>query len=267
VRLPSKEQLIYWSSIWYDAHFSKQSIHVIGYPKTGTNWVCNLLSAYYDIPVLESWNENTPILSKRIFHLHRFYQLDKIKNRAIYVLRDGRDAIVSRYFMVLRVKREANQRIKIRFEKFCGQEMREANVKELMPAFIKFFFLEENSGSINYAKHIVIAKKANLFSIKYEDLLQEKEATFVKCLQFLEGGANKIDRSKVKKAIELNDFKKLKNKKKQNDAVFLRKGVAGDWKNYFTQEAMETFHALAGDELILAGYEENENWTKTESRI
>jgi hypothetical protein len=34
---------------------------------------------------------------------------------------------------------------------------------------------------------------------------------------------------------------------------FLRKGVVGDWRNHFSQEARETFDRYAGSELILLG--------------
>lgn len=259
MNLPTKEQWIYWSSILYDIHLGKKSIFVIGYPKTGTNWVCNLLSSYYDTPVLESWNENRPITGKRIFHLHRFIQTKKVKNRIIYVIRDGRDAIVSRYFMVLRVQRSANVAIRTRFETFSGKEMREDNVKENISDFIRFFFEEEKSGSINYTEHVKYSLDNDLFTVKYEDLLQDKASTISKCIQFL-SPSESVNQEKVLKAIEKNDFSKLKKQKAQNDSVFLRKGVSGDWKNHFTLEAAKLFNEYAGEVLIKTGYEKDDAW-------
>lgn len=246
MRIPSKEQLIYWSSIAYDIHVAKKSIHVLGYPKTGTNWMCNLLSSYYNIPVLESWNENLPILSQRIYHLHRFYHSDKVKDRLIYMVRDGRDAIISRYFMVMNVEREANTRIKKRFEKYCGMEMTNENLVKALPMFIKFFFEVEKSGSINYSDHIKAALDKKLYLVKYEDLLNDKENVLSNCIKFLDK-TDTVDFGKVRKALEANDFKKLKEKKKQNDSVFLRKGKAGDWKNYFNEHSLEVYNSYTKD--------------------
>jgi hypothetical protein len=41
---------------------------------------------------------------------------------------------------------------------------------------------------------------------------------------------------------------------------FLRKGVAGDWKNKFDNRACETFDYFAGDKLVKMGYETDRNW-------
>ncbi|MCA1847755.1 MAG: sulfotransferase domain-containing protein [Actinobacteria bacterium] len=43
---------------------------------------------------------------------------------------------------------------------------------------------------------------------------------------------------------------------------FLRKGVVGDWRNYFSPEAREMFDRYAGDELILLGYERDRAWVE-----
>lgn len=41
-----------------------------------------------------------------------------------------------------------------------------------------------------------------------------------------------------------------------------RKGIVGDWKNYFTRADGELFDQLAGEQLIDTGYETNRDWTK-----
>jgi hypothetical protein len=39
-----------------------------------------------------------------------------------------------------------------------------------------------------------------------------------------------------------------------------RKGIAGDWKNVFTEQNKQDFKAAAGELLIELGYEEDDNW-------
>jgi len=41
---------------------------------------------------------------------------------------------------------------------------------------------------------------------------------------------------------------------------FLRKGIVGDWKNHFSQEARERFHHYAGESLLQLGYEPDSDW-------
>lgn len=45
-----------------------------------------------------------------------------------------------------------------------------------------------------------------------------------------------------------------------NPTEFLRKGVVGDWQNYFTDRARAWFHEVAGESLIRAGYAKDEHW-------
>ena len=45
---------------------------------------------------------------------------------------------------------------------------------------------------------------------------------------------------------------------------FFRKGIVGDWRNYFCQRAKKVFDFYAGAYLIKLGYEENHAWTNEE---
>jgi len=41
---------------------------------------------------------------------------------------------------------------------------------------------------------------------------------------------------------------------------FMRKGIVGDWKNHFSKEARKLFDELAGEQLIMLGYEAGHDW-------
>ncbi len=49
-------------------------------------------------------------------------------------------------------------------------------------------------------------------------------------------------------------------KRGREAASFYRKGIAGDWKNVFTEQNKQEFKAAAGDLLIELGYEEDNDW-------
>ena len=40
----------------------------------------------------------------------------------------------------------------------------------------------------------------------------------------------------------------------------VRKGIVGDWRNYFTKRDGELFHEIAGKTLIEMGYEQDSTW-------
>ncbi len=44
---------------------------------------------------------------------------------------------------------------------------------------------------------------------------------------------------------------------------FYRKGLVGDWANYFTRSAAEAFDRSCGDMLIRAGYEPDHSWVRS----
>ena len=39
-----------------------------------------------------------------------------------------------------------------------------------------------------------------------------------------------------------------------------RKGIVGDWKNYFTRRDGQLFQQIAGDQLCALGYVQDESW-------
>ncbi len=51
----------------------------------------------------------------------------------------------------------------------------------------------------------------------------------------------------------------------ENQNSFLRKGIIGDWKNVFTQEAKELFDSYAGCALIKLGYEKDNSWVHNDN--
>ncbi|MGH8509311.1 MAG: sulfotransferase domain-containing protein [Gammaproteobacteria bacterium] len=46
----------------------------------------------------------------------------------------------------------------------------------------------------------------------------------------------------------------------EDNFAHYRKGIAGDWRTYFTPRITRRFKELYGDLLMMGGYERNENW-------
>jgi hypothetical protein len=70
-------------------------------------------------------------------------------------------------------------------------------------------------------------------------------------------GAN-ASREIVERCVEKNSFQsRAKNRKpgEEDQGSFFRKGISGDWKNYFTPRDKRIFYDEAGDTLESLGYE------------
>jgi hypothetical protein len=99
----------------------------------------------------------------------------------------------------------------------------------------------------------------NYEEVKYEDLLEKPGEEIERLLEFLGADASQ---EAVKRCVGAASFEKLAGGRSrgQEAASFFRKGVAGDWKNVFTQQDKQDFKAAAGDLLIELGYEEDYDW-------
>lgn len=100
----------------------------------------------------------------------------------------------------------------------------------------------------------------NYTEVRYEDLLERPEEEMKRVFAFL--GAD--DSGKVvEKCVESQNFEKGSRRKKgqeDSSSVRFRKGVAGDWRNVFTERDKEIFKREAGDTLVRLGYEEDGGW-------
>ena len=71
------------------------------------------------------------------------------------------------------------------------------------------------------------------------------------------------DERKVEHSVSSASFEKLsrgRQRGQEDPSSFYRKGVAGDWRNYFSEEDRRVFKEEAGELLIRLGYEEDLDW-------
>ena len=77
---------------------------------------------------------------------------------------------------------------------------------------------------------------------KYEDLKNDIYGSTLKIINYT--GIN-VEDSRVRKSIAKNDFKRVSGRKTgiENRSSFYRKGIVGDWKNYFDAELLEYLYS------------------------
>jgi len=101
---------------------------------------------------------------------------------------------------------------------------------------------------------------ANYTEVKYESLLEEPEEQTRRLLRFL--GADAAEET-ARECVRSASFEKLSKGRRrgEEDATsFFRKGIAGDWRNAFTEADRRAFKEVAGDLLIELGYEKDHDW-------
>jgi len=102
--------------------------------------------------------------------------------------------------------------------------------------------------------------KSNHVHVKYEVLRTEPVIALQKIVCDLTG--LKIGEVEADKIVDKYSFEKVSGRKvgEENNNSFMRKGIVGDWKNYFDGNARKLFHAYAGDALVGLGYEGDASW-------
>ena len=103
------------------------------------------------------------------------------------------------------------------------------------------------------------AGNGDLFTCSYEDLLGDGPRVVRELLAFLGLPA---DEAVVADLLERSSFRFYTGRQpgQEDRKRFYRKGVAGDWRNHFSDEHKAVFKQLAGDTLIALGYEKDLTW-------
>lgn len=242
--------------LWHFLSKELNLIHVAEYPKSGGSWLTQLISNYTGIV---SRRDQLPRFEKSIMHGHYLYS--NSFNKPICVIRDGRDIMVSYYHhMIIGHSRVSMDNV-IRNRSKSGITDFE-NIKKNLPRFIEYLNTDYKKGYNKFSWSDFInayLDKDNVCFIKYEDMLSDCENELKKVLKFIESD---IDLKKVKSTIEQFSFKSQtkRNPGDENKKSFLRKGISGDWKNYFTEESASMFDKFSGEELIKLGYEKDNSW-------
>ncbi len=100
----------------------------------------------------------------------------------------------------------------------------------------------------------------NYHEVRYEELLANPVDETRRLLGFLGADAGE---EAARRCVEAASFEQLSGGRAQGEedsSSFYRKGVAGDWKNNFTEEDKEVFKREAGETLIRLGYEKDLDW-------
>lgn len=232
------------------------------YPKSGGSWVGQMLSEAIDVPFPRN---RFPQLSPCIMHGHFMHKWNM--HNVLNVWRDGRDVLISQYYHSLIRNDESNSRLVALCRadlKFDDYQDIEAN---LVP-FMEYVFEAKKHPKMSWSDFVERwADCPECVHVHYEDLRQQPERELCRVVNEL--ADLQLSPSCASDIVQNYSFEKLSGRQTgvENTRSFLRKGLVGDWKNYFSLEARERFHQYAGHALIKLGYEADDTWiTKTGSQ-
>lgn len=235
-----------------------------GFPKSGTVWLCQLMSTYLGVPYPR--NYRLPIAMSSVIHSHWPY--DERFPSTAYISRDGRDVMVSMYFYYTRAltlgkSPQRKKDLSELFRRLYGPKFNPEDSRGNMARFIEHELASPRAThGVTWHEHIDDWwDRPRVHHTSYEALLADTTTEFGRLMTAVTG--QRCDTNRVTAAVDRYTFRSStgRGQGEEDRGSFLRKGIAGDWRNHFTREAAEAFDAIAGDALVTLGYETDRNWT------
>ena len=188
--------------------------------------------------------------------------------RVIHIVRDGRDVAVSAIHHMWNHASQEGGIHELSPEELDKRETYRADPASFVAAGRSIFTEAQLTGTaknwasvVERAMHDGPALLGDRYAeTRYEDLLENPDREARRIFEFLEARA---DDETVTRCLERASFEKRaegRQRGQEDSKAFLRKGVAGDWRNVFTQKDKEVFKKAAGDTLVRLGYEKNHDW-------
>lgn len=241
------------------------SLYVINeYPKSGGSWLGQMLERALGLPYPRN---RFPEFRASIMHGHYLHLMDGTSLRprgaknVLVVWRDGRDVMVSSYHHSLFKNERSNGRLVEMTRKELDFPDYE-DVRANLPRFVEYAFTRQRYPRFSWAD---FARRWNgrkgVVHTSYEILRHDTAGELARIARDLTGRELSLERAR--EVAEEFSFERQSGGRKpgqENKGSFVRKGIVGDWRTQFTQEAREVFDRYAGDELIRLGYEPNRSW-------
>ena len=232
-------------------------VHVMEYPKCGGSWIRNMIQQCLGG---KPYSLNGLVGRRSVVQLHALYSRRHCK--PVVVVRDPRDAFVSYYYHEnTYYGSKDNLAIHRHFQRQLERDLRDDFAAYLdakltnrtFPPFSFRQFVDSWHG------------RPGSCLVRYEDFLKDAPGTLRKVLDFI-GVA--VEDEQIRQAVADQSFAKLtkqlygveRQRGEGETDKFMRKAIAGDWKNHFNETSCRLFERYEGDTLRRLGYETETGW-------
>jgi hypothetical protein len=234
--------------------------------KVGSTWLFDMiteLGKFKKIPPPRSYNDTGTLIidrddlsdyfrylpGRRIFKSHSYppnFNYDR-HIKLVNIFRDPRDVIVSSIFYLASLDPRLGG---------WGAEFKSLNEPERILHFIR-----KGDFSLTRLEKWFVYKSS--YKVRYEDLLVSCADQLGKLFDWLE---LPINQNEIDKTIQMHSFENRSKRKPglENKDSFFRKGIRGDWRNYFDRNCIRAFKTEKGGRwnrlLLDMEYEQAEDW-------
>jgi hypothetical protein len=202
---------------------------------------------------------SSTIHGQAIRDLHAIYPDAKL----VYIVRDGRDVLISERFRNLveesKFLKAEDKRImeelrkdQTPFTNGTRSIFTENVIRRVASGWVKNVQETEEEGRSLFAEHYC--------SLRYEDLLARPFVEMQRLWNFLGVQADPSLETSIMDEMSSNPDEEWQSKRNEEIASFLPKGQAGNWQRLFTARDKSIFKEVAGETLIQWEYEKDTNW-------
>lgn len=207
-------------------------------------------------PPVQVYGDKTPFFyNVHSEEVHRLFP----ESRFLDVIRDGRDVMVSHMFHMMNLDYGVgSSRGGAKAQRRYYLEGKGRKVP-LFTSRARHRLAKDWRGCILGGRRAEKLFGDAYLAVRYEDLLSDPDAELRRILRFLDvpHRPDLVDR-----CVSAHRFEAASGRERgaEDRTSFYRKGVAGDWRNHFTDEDRQEFKQICGQLLMELGYEQNDAW-------
>lgn len=177
------------------------------------------------------------------------FQIMKYPTIQFVVIRDLRDTLISLYYSMkyshpLLTEDYAQKRLRIE----CLDQ------EDALIGLIKNFMVRQAQIQMSW-----LQSHQDILTVRYEDLIRNEYDEFERIIDYCQISVSK---KRLYEIVKGNSFENFTGRKRGEEDIHShqRKGIAGDWRNHFTDRIKAIFKKAYGEVLIKTGYERDLNW-------
>ncbi len=227
--------------------------------RAAADFVMERDAAKIDKRIVGDKSPSSTIHGQAVRDLHAVYPDAKL----IYIVRDGRDVLISERFRNLveesKFLKPEDKRIveelrkdQTPFTNGTRSIFTESVIRRVAGGWVKNLQETAEEGLRQFAEHY--------YSLRYEDLLARPFDEMQRLWKFLGVQADSAMEKAIMEEISSNPDEEWQAKRNEDIASFLPKGRAGNWQRLFTARDKSLFSEVAGEMLVKWNYEKDLNW-------
>jgi hypothetical protein len=175
--------------------------------------------------------------------------LTQPENATIFIYRDPRDMLVSHVYYAVDMNPDHGMHHHYTENLKTMEERINAAIQGVTEPGSELASVRQR-----YDSYIGWLDRSEVLSLRFEDLIQKREAALNRILDHLVAHSAFIKHPR-EKAIAY-----LKSAITPGKSGTFRKGIPGDWRTHFTESNKALFKRVAGDLLVELGYENGADW-------